>query len=452
MTAQDIREQFDSLQSTSRAPDLAFGVSVEGELVDGEQTEHQFRIASMTKSFTAAAVLLLRDRGLLSLDAPIGNVVPELADITLPTRDSPQISVRDLLMMSSGLATDDPWADRQMDISQQTMDGIMRDGGYFAWPVGTNFVYSNYGYAILGRVVANISREPFATFVENELLQPLGLQRTSWHPVEPFVRPHRLQDDQVVLDSLEPLKDGAFSPLGGIWSTVGDLLSWAQFLMNGFPARDGSDDEPLRRSTRREMQQMHRYDFGGRFAPRGVARVKGAGYGMGLIVLDDPELGHIVMHPGGLPGYGSCMAWLPHRRTAVVGLANLTYTHVWSTCFAVLDSLHRNGELPAAPQLRVPLLEQLAERLISLLNDWSDDVAGALFADNVVLDLDYERRRRAVEPHGKLLLESIEVTSAATATGKLRTEDGVPLELTFSLSPQRTPKIQAYSIREQSHS
>jgi CubicO group peptidase (beta-lactamase class C family) len=70
-----------------------------------------FRIASMTKSFTAATIVGLRDGGLLALDDPIARHVPELAELRGPTADSPVITIRHLLTMSAGLATDDPWGD-----------------------------------------------------------------------------------------------------------------------------------------------------------------------------------------------------------------------------------------------------------------------------------------------------------------------------------------------------
>ena len=86
-----------------------------------------FRIASMTKSFTAATILGLRDEGLLSLDDPIARHVPELAGLHGPTADAPPITIRHLLTMASGLATDDPWGDRQQGLDLGTFSELLRD-------------------------------------------------------------------------------------------------------------------------------------------------------------------------------------------------------------------------------------------------------------------------------------------------------------------------------------
>ena len=116
----------DTFLTDRHIPGVAYGVVVGGELVHargigtlrvGEEAppdaDSVFRIASMTKSFTAATILGLRDEGRLALDDPIARHVPELAELRGPTADSPAITVRHLLTMSAGLATDDPWGDRQ---------------------------------------------------------------------------------------------------------------------------------------------------------------------------------------------------------------------------------------------------------------------------------------------------------------------------------------------------
>ena len=113
----------------------------------------------MTKSFSAAATLWLRDAGVLRLDDPIGWHAPELAELRSPTADAPPITIRDLLSMTSGLATDDPWADRHLDLTDAEFDAIVAGGLLFAVPTGTIHEYSNFGYAVLGRVVAARQRD-----------------------------------------------------------------------------------------------------------------------------------------------------------------------------------------------------------------------------------------------------------------------------------------------------
>src|SRR4051812_36876284 len=150
----------DHYAATHHSPALVWGVMLDGRLAlsghsgrldDGRPptTSTVFRIASMTKTFTAAAVLRLRDDGVLTLDEPI----PGLAAVK-PTADSPALTLRHLLSMQSGLTSDDPWADRHLDLGADQFDAVVAAGPLFAVPPGTAFVYSNLGFGLIGRVVA----------------------------------------------------------------------------------------------------------------------------------------------------------------------------------------------------------------------------------------------------------------------------------------------------------
>src|SRR5204863_4720281 len=85
-----------------------------------------FRIASMTKSFTALSILKLRDEGKLSLDDPVARYVPALAGLPYPTKDSPTLTIRHLLTHSEGFPEDNPWGDRQLAQSDETLRAWMR--------------------------------------------------------------------------------------------------------------------------------------------------------------------------------------------------------------------------------------------------------------------------------------------------------------------------------------
>ena len=315
---------------TAPCPALSWGVMLDGvlahhgavgEMADGAppRAESVFRIASMTKSFTAATVLALRDDGLLSLDRPIAEVAPELAAITGPTTDSPPITLRHLLSMSSGLATDDPWADRHLDMAFDELTELMASGATFGGAPGTVLEYSNLGFGLIGRVVQRATGERVRTHCERRLLAPLGLEHTTW--VRPdhdgWARPFRVDGHVASAEGSEPLGDGEIAPMGGIWTTVPDLVRWISWLADAFPARDGTDDGPLRRSSRREMQSVQRAMPLVHTAAAGEGldavpeRIEGGGYGFGLRVLHDDRFGHHVHHAGGFPGYGSNMRWLP---------------------------------------------------------------------------------------------------------------------------------------------
>src|SRR5204862_8157611 len=141
-----------------------------------------FRIASMTKSFTAMSILRLRDEGKLSLDDLAEKYVPELAGLKYPTTDSPKITIRHLLSHSEGFPEDNPWGDQQLARTDDEMSRMMRAGIPFSNAPGVAYEYSNYGFAILGRIVAKVSGQPYADYVTANVLRPLGMGSTTPSP------------------------------------------------------------------------------------------------------------------------------------------------------------------------------------------------------------------------------------------------------------------------------
>src|SRR6476659_860400 len=130
MDLDPVRRIFAERHASGSAPRLAWGVLAGGELVGGDDVDTAYRIASCTKSFTAAALLLLRDRDLVDLDGPITDWVPLLklrpAGLPVPT-------LRQLLTMSGGLANDDPWADRQEAMCDEGFDSTCAGGVRLMW-------------------------------------------------------------------------------------------------------------------------------------------------------------------------------------------------------------------------------------------------------------------------------------------------------------------------------
>src|SRR6476661_9017082 len=139
-----------------------------------------FRIASMTKAFTALSILKLRDEGKLSLDEPVETYVPELRGWKYPTDDSPKIRVRELLTHTAGFVTDDPWGDRQTPMPEEDFTRLLRAGIRFTRAPATAMEYSNLGYALLGRIIANVSGKPYKDFVQQLILSPLAMTSTGY--------------------------------------------------------------------------------------------------------------------------------------------------------------------------------------------------------------------------------------------------------------------------------
>jgi CubicO group peptidase (beta-lactamase class C family) len=403
------------LREEKGIPGIAWGVVRDGELVhaggvgtirDGEDrvpdADTVFRIASMTKSFTAATILLLRDEGRLRLDDPVATHVPELAGWAPPTSDSGPVTIRQLLTMSAGLATDDPWGDRLQGLPLDAFAELLAAGPSFAWPPGTVYDYSNLGYGILGRVITNLAGAEYREVVQDRLLRPLGMTATGFReedvPEARLAHGYVRREDAYVREGRDPY--GALASMGGVFSCVEDLARWVAGFIDAFPARDDPEGgHPLRRATRREMQQVQRA-FGpevAAHAPDADAKVEARGYGFGLFILQDPDLGTTVSHAGGYPGFGSHMAWHPATGLGVIGLGNVRYAPVRPVVAEMLAMLVRAEVAPRRKVVPVPAVDAFRPVVEGLLKRWDDAVADAAFALNMDLDEPRDLRRAEAE-------------------------------------------------------
>ena len=230
-------------------PAIAYGIVRDGALVHAagfgdrwlggpvpdERTV--FRIASMSKSFTASAVMLLRDEGMLALDDPASAYLPELAGWDNGAADAGPLTIRHLLTMTAGFPTDDPWGDRQQGLPLAEFGALLYRGVGFNWAPGTRFEYSNLGYAILGAVVTAASGVPYDEFVRTRLLAPLGMSRTGFAAQE-FPRAELALGYRRGRGGWEELPFdpyGAFAPMGGVFSCVADLATWTSGFAAAFP-------------------------------------------------------------------------------------------------------------------------------------------------------------------------------------------------------------------------
>jgi CubicO group peptidase (beta-lactamase class C family) len=465
-----VDEKFAKQRDEAKLPGVAWGVIRGGELVhtggagtlrDGEEqvpdADTVFRIASMTKSFTAATILALRDEGRLRLDDEVAAYVPQLAGWRHSAGDAPAITLRHLLTMSAGMPTDDPWGDRQQGLPLEAFAALLAAGPSFAWPTGTQFDYSNLGYGILGRVVTAAAGREYKDAVGERLLEPLGMRDSAYEEAE--VDPDRLahgyvrREDALIREGRDPY--GALASMGGLYSTVRDLARWVTFHLDAFPARSDPDDGPLRRASRREMAQVQRAITAERdpSPAHEVPPVEAAGYGFGLFTTSRPDIGLTVGHGGGYPGYGTMMIWHPSSGVGVVAAANLRYGPVHELSRNVLVDLVRADDLPRR-MLRVrPAVDAHRVTVMALLESWDDAAADDAFAMNMDLDEPREARRatvaKAVEQVGAPLRpdasrEEVSV-SAAHRRWWLRGERGW-LQVTVLLSPESQPRIQALRV------
>ena len=229
-------ETFDRMlqeRQADRLPSVAASVVRKGELVwsnavgyasyDGDveaTAEMQYRIGSITKTFTATAIMQLRDAGALDLDDRLEQHLDGIENGT-PT-------IRRMLAHISGM---------QREVGDMFVDGTTPDEedlqvGLALEPAQAHH-YSNLAFGLLGRVVAAKSGRPYTQYVDERIIGPLGLTRTTWYPQEPKAQGY-LVDEYARTVWKEPETDlGGVAAMGQLWSTVGDLATWATFLARG---------------------------------------------------------------------------------------------------------------------------------------------------------------------------------------------------------------------------
>jgi CubicO group peptidase (beta-lactamase class C family) len=449
-------------------PGFIYGVVVDGCLVHSltwgqarlgpdhpVALDTRFRIASMSKSFTALAILKLRDAGRLNLDDPVVKWIPEFRRVRPLTADSPTITVRHLLKMAAGFPQDDPWGDRRLRDSAAEFSRLIAAGLSFSNPTGVKWEYSNLGYALLGRVVTKAARRPYQDYITRELLRPLGMTNTVWEfaavPADRLALGYRWEQEKWLPEPI--LHDGEFGATGGLVTTLEDFSRYVAMHLAAWPPRDDAELSPVRRATLREMHRpaevlsvlMDNPAFEGQPNPRVAA------YSYGLSWNADAKGNIWVRHAGGLPGFGSEYRFLPDHGVALIAFGNLTYAPMTAVNAQAMQVLLEMARVPA----RVPLVSRWLRRRAVEVAAWirSGDAAAAraAMATNVWQD----RSEADRQTEARELLEQVgtirEVT-AVTPENQLRGrfllvgEQG-RIEVYFTLMPEAEPKVQELKLR-----
>jgi CubicO group peptidase (beta-lactamase class C family) len=466
-----VDEIADATHAGWKVPGVAYGIVLGDRLIharglgtlrigeDATPTASSvFRIASMTKSFTAATVLSLRDEGRLRLDDPIVDHVPEMAGVRLPTLDSPPITIRHLLTMTAGLPTDDPWGDRQQALDLEAFRRLRARGRSFVWAPGTRFEYSNTGYGILGRLITNVTGREYRDVVRERMLLPLGMTSTEFDadaiPEERRARGYVWRGNRYLEEPIDGY--GALASMGGLFSTVEDLARWVSGFIDAVPARDDPDtSHPLRRSTRREMQlpTVPIDAWATQRTADAPTDMEVMGYGFGLFTIDDARYGRVVSHSGGYPGFGSNMRWHQASGLGVIALANHRYGPATPLARDLLVALLAADAAPSRRIRPEPRTEAARDAVERLLASWDDGLARDLFAMNVELDEPVLDRKTTIallrDRHGALRRDPSEPDVSRTPfhlAWWLVGERGGRVRVEILLSPEVSPKVQTFSV------
>jgi len=220
-------------QRTWRAPSVVAAITRDGEITwqgavgEGAGADVQYRIGSITKTFTAVLVHQLRDEGLLDLDDPL--------DRWLPDSRHASVTLRRMLAHASGLQRElgDMWATLEVPDRDDLLAGF--EAAEQVLPTRAGHHYSNLAFAMLGEVVGRATSSTWAEQLEHRLLQPLGMGRTTLHPTAPHAQGFHVEPYADAVRP-EPHSDlGSTAPAGQLWSTVTDLARWAAFLADPPP-------------------------------------------------------------------------------------------------------------------------------------------------------------------------------------------------------------------------
>ncbi|AEV82826.1 beta-lactamase [Actinoplanes sp. SE50] len=336
-TARRVDEIAARAQAQGRAPSLALAVVRDRAVLHfagaGEtprpDPKTQYRLGSITKTITATLVMQLRDEGFFALD--------DLLYRHLPGTPIGGVTLRQLLGHISGLQRepDGPWWERRDggDVAQ-LLAGLTHEK--LTGPPFRRYRYSNLAYGLLGAVVSRVTGQSWTDLVTKRVLDPLGMKRTSYLPVEPFARGYVVHALGGTLHE-EPRPDaGAMAPAGQLWSTVTDMAKWAGFLADPAPA-------VLARETVDEM-----------CSPVTIDDLESwtSGHGLG------PQLFRVgervyAGHAGSMPGYLAHLAVHRRSRFGVVVFAN-TYALAGGSLIKELSLRTLTTVLDSEPAAPVP--------------------------------------------------------------------------------------------------
>jgi len=275
---------------------LELGVPLRPEMV--------FEIASVTKQFTAAAILLLQERGKLSVNDEITKYLPDY-----PTHGQ-KITIGHLLSHTSGIpeVTGMPewWPRHREDMKVQQIIDLFKDKPLQFSP-GEKSSYSNSGYILLGAIVEKASGKSYEDFIEQEVFAPLGMNHSRYghlnEVVPGRVTGYDMEEDRYQVAEYLSLTQAYAA--GALLSTVDDLALWADAL---------SSEKLLKKASLERMTMTAKLPSG---------QETKAGYGLQI---SDEDGTRIVEHGGGLPGFNSYLLRIPGQRLTVIVLSN-TFGH-----------------------------------------------------------------------------------------------------------------------------
>ena len=280
-----------------------------------------YRIASITKTFTGTAIMQLRDAGRLDLDDPAVAYLPELRNAISPFAVIETVTVRRMLSHESGLASEPPGTDWSVPVYQGAPELTLAQASdiVLTLPPNRQHKYSDIAYQLLGEIVTRVSGTPYPRYVQESILDPLGMSATAFEPLTQPLRDRRATgyDWRTLSDELDPAP--AMSPVwaeGGLWSCAEDMARWISFQLRAH--RQPSADSPVLAAA--SLREMHK--------PRYLADDDWTS-AWGISWCGNRRDDVIwIQHSGGLPGFTTTVCFDPRKQVGAIALLNATSRNV----------------------------------------------------------------------------------------------------------------------------
>jgi CubicO group peptidase (beta-lactamase class C family) len=406
---------------------IHFGNIPDGQVQDVSRI--RFPIASMTKVFTACCILKLRDEGKLSLEDKLVTYLPELSSDCWK-----DITIKNLLIMNSGLLSDEPWCDRLLGSSDTEYDKILQSNFIFANKPGETFYYSNLGYVLLGKIIQNVSALPYTEYVKKSILEPLKMSDTDWSDSSKGII-NGLKFENNTWNEILPLTVGGYAgAFGGLYSTIQDLTKFILFMQGAYSGELEGSESILSKDSRRELQSPQ-VDFPNINIFDNEFHVKS--YAMGLISYES-SAGRSKGHSGGLPGYGSHFRWREREKVGIIFLSNHTYNTGSKVSGNILNYA---VNMRSREKLSIlPIVRKRAEELLNSIREYGNSNDQFIFSSNFFLDYTSEDYAALMAELKHALIEEEPVlVSDRGLAASLVFKSSI---LYFSLTPAENGRIQ----------
>jgi CubicO group peptidase (beta-lactamase class C family) len=279
-----------------------------------------FHWASITKTFTAIAIMQLRDRGLLSLDDPVVRYVPELREVSDTFGTIEDVTIRHLLSHSAGFRNptwpwggDRPW--HPFEPTRWAQLVAMMPYTEILFPPGSRFSYSNPGFIFLGRVIESLSGDDFEVYMEKNVLRPLGMRssyfdRTPYHLLRHRANNYTVRNGVPAANGLD-FDTGITVSNGGLNAPLADMVKYLRFLLGAAGSEDAA-----RVLARRSLEEMWKPVVGNasQDSPSGSV-------GLSYFIIQQGDV-QVIGHTGSQAAFRSFFYIHPPTRSAMILVTN----------------------------------------------------------------------------------------------------------------------------------